>query len=46
MLQQKKTIENFSSLAATLGDGWNIGVLVGYAFKKVIKLAELILGYF
>jgi uncharacterized membrane protein (Fun14 family) len=40
------TIENFSSLAATLGGGFFTGVLVGYAFKKVIKIAAVILGLF
>ena len=40
------TIENFSSFAATIGSGFFTGVLVGYAFKKVIKIAALILGLF
>src|SRR5215216_3983043 len=38
------TIENFSSLATTLGSGFFVGILVGYALKKVIKIAAVILG--
>jgi uncharacterized membrane protein (Fun14 family) len=40
------TIENFSSLATTLGGGFFVGILVGYALKKVIKTAAVILGLF
>ena len=38
------TIENFSSFATTLGGGFFAGILVGYALKKVIKIAAVILG--
>jgi uncharacterized membrane protein (Fun14 family) len=38
------TIENFSSLAATLVGGLFVDILVGYALKKVMKIAAVILG--
>jgi uncharacterized membrane protein (Fun14 family) len=37
-------VENFGSTAATLGGGFFVGVLIGYALKKVIKLAAVIVG--
>jgi uncharacterized membrane protein (Fun14 family) len=40
------TIENFSSFGAMIGGGFFTGVLVGYALKKVIKIAAVILGLF
>jgi len=40
------TIENFSSLATTLGGSFFVGILVGYALKKVIKIAAVIFGLF
>jgi uncharacterized membrane protein (Fun14 family) len=38
--------ENFSSIAATIGGGFFAGILIGYALKKVIKLAAIIVGLF
>jgi uncharacterized membrane protein (Fun14 family) len=32
--------------AATLGGGFFVGVLIGYALKKVIKLVLVIIGLF
>jgi uncharacterized membrane protein (Fun14 family) len=40
------TIENFGPAAATLGGGFFVGVLIGYALKKVIKIAAIIVGLF
>jgi uncharacterized membrane protein (Fun14 family) len=40
------TIENFSFLASMLSGGFFVGILVGYALKKVIKIAAVILGLF
>jgi uncharacterized membrane protein (Fun14 family) len=40
------TIENFSFLATMLSGGFFVGILVGYALKKVIKIAAVILGLF
>ena len=37
-------VENFGSTAATMGGGFFVGVLIGYALKKVIKLAAVIVG--
>jgi uncharacterized membrane protein (Fun14 family) len=39
-------IESFGSMAATMGGGFFVGVLIGYALKKVIKLAAVIVGLF
>ena len=39
-------IENFAPTAATLGGGFFVGVLIGYALKKVIKLLAVIVGLF
>jgi uncharacterized membrane protein (Fun14 family) len=39
-------IESFGATAATLGGGFFVGVLIGYALKKVIKLVAVIVGLF
>jgi uncharacterized membrane protein (Fun14 family) len=39
-------IESFGPTAATLGGGFFVGVLIGYALKKVIKLVAVIVGLF
>ena len=39
-------IESFGSAAATLGGGFFVGILIGYALKKVIKIAAVIVGLF
>ena len=39
-------IESLAPTAATLGGGFFIGVLIGYALKKVIKLVAVIVGLF
>ena len=39
-------VENFGSAAATLGSGSLVGILIGYALKKVIKIAAIIVGLF
>jgi uncharacterized membrane protein (Fun14 family) len=39
-------IESFGPAAATLGGGFFVGVLIGYALKKVIKLVAVIVGLF
>ena len=39
-------IENFVPTAATLGGGFFVGILIGYALKKVIKLVAVIFGLF
>jgi uncharacterized membrane protein (Fun14 family) len=30
-------VENFGPAAATLGGGFLVGILIGYALKKVLK---------
>jgi uncharacterized membrane protein (Fun14 family) len=39
-------IESFGPAAATMGGGFFVGVLIGYALKKVIKLLAIIVGLF
>jgi uncharacterized membrane protein (Fun14 family) len=39
-------IESLGPTAATLGGGFFVGVLIGYALKKVIKLLAVIVGLF
>jgi uncharacterized membrane protein (Fun14 family) len=39
-------IETLGQGAATLGGGFFVGVLIGYALKKVIKLVAVIVGLF
>ena len=39
-------IESFGPAAATPGGGFFVGVLIGYALKKVIKIAAVIVGLF
>jgi uncharacterized membrane protein (Fun14 family) len=41
-----QSIESFGSMAATLGGGFFVGILIGYALKKVIKLVAVIVGLF
>ena len=40
------SIESFGPAAATLGGGFFVGILIGYALKKVIKLLAVIIGLF
>jgi uncharacterized membrane protein (Fun14 family) len=37
---------NFNSIAAILGGGFFVGILIGYALKKVIKILAVIAGLF
>jgi uncharacterized membrane protein (Fun14 family) len=39
-------VESFVPAAATLGGGFFVGILIGYALKKVIKLVAVIVGLF
>ena len=40
------SIESFAPTAATVGGSFFVGILVGYALKKVIKLLAVIVGLF
>jgi uncharacterized membrane protein (Fun14 family) len=39
-------VESFGPTAATMGGGFFVGILIGYAVKKVIKIAAVIVGLF
>jgi uncharacterized membrane protein (Fun14 family) len=39
-------IENFGPTAATMGGGFFVSILIGYALKKVIKIVSVIVGLF
>jgi uncharacterized membrane protein (Fun14 family) len=39
-------IESLGPAAATLGGGFFVGVLIGYALKKIIKIISVIVGLF
>jgi uncharacterized membrane protein (Fun14 family) len=39
-------VENFGPTAATMGGGFFVGLLLGYALKKVIKILAVIVGLF
>jgi uncharacterized membrane protein (Fun14 family) len=39
-------IESFGPAAATIGGGFFVGVLIGYALKKIIKIAAIVVGLF
>jgi len=39
-------IESFGPTAATMGGGFFVGIVIGYALKKVIKLLAIIAGLF
>ena len=39
-------VESFGPTAATLAGGFFVGILIGYALKKVIKLLAVIVGLF
>ena len=40
------SIDSFGPTAATLGGGFIVGILIGYALKKVIKIVAVIAGLF
>jgi uncharacterized membrane protein (Fun14 family) len=39
-------VESFGPTAATIGGGFFVGILIGYALKKAIKLVAVIVGLF
>ncbi len=39
-------VESLGPTVATLGGGFFVGVLIGYALKKMIKLVAVIIGLF
>jgi uncharacterized membrane protein (Fun14 family) len=40
------SFDNISSYAITMGGGFFVGILIGYALKKVIKIVAVIVGLF
>ena len=40
------SIESLAPTAATLGGGFFVGFLIGYALKKVIKIVAVLVGLF
>ena len=38
--------ENLTSIVATIGGGFFAGILIGYALKKVLKVAAIVVGLF
>ena len=38
--------EYWTSITTTLGGGFLVGILIGYALKKVVKLAAVVVGLF
>jgi uncharacterized membrane protein (Fun14 family) len=39
-------VESFGPTAATMGAGFFVGILIGYALKKIIKILTVIVGLF
>ncbi len=39
-------VESYGSTAATMGGGFFVGILIGNALKKVIKIVAVIFGLF
>lgn len=40
------TPHSIQGFAATIGGGFVAGILIGYALKKVVKLAAVVVGLF
>jgi uncharacterized membrane protein (Fun14 family) len=40
------SFDNIGSYSSTVGGGFFVGILIGYAWKKVIKIVAVILGLF
>jgi uncharacterized membrane protein (Fun14 family) len=45
-MQNIMSFDNISSYATTIGGGFFVGILIGYALKKVIKIVAVIVGLF
>jgi uncharacterized membrane protein (Fun14 family) len=42
----KHTPDSIGAFAATLSGGFFVGILIGYALKKVVKLVAVVVGLF
>jgi len=40
------SIENAGPFVATIGGGFFVGILIGYALKKVVKIVAVVVGLF
>ena len=40
------SIESFGPTAATMSGGFFVGILIGYALKKIIKIVAIVVGLF
>jgi len=45
-LQRIMNSESLSSVAAIMGGGFFVGILIGYAVKKVVKVVAVVAGMF
>jgi uncharacterized membrane protein (Fun14 family) len=45
-MQNIMGFDNISSYATAIGGGFFVGILIGYALKKVIKIVAVIVGLF
>jgi uncharacterized membrane protein (Fun14 family) len=45
-MQNIMTFDNISPYATTIGGGFFVGILIGYALKKVINLVAVLFGLF
>ncbi len=45
-MQNVMSFDNIISYAATMGGGFFVGILIGYALKKIIKIAAIVVGLF
>ena len=39
-------IENLGSIATMISGGFFVGILIGYAIKKVVKVVAIVVGLF
>jgi uncharacterized membrane protein (Fun14 family) len=40
------SVENFAPVATAIGGGFFVGLLIGYALKKVVKILAIVVGLF
>ena len=40
------SVENLGSFGAAIGGGFFVGILIGYALKKVVKIVAIVVGLF
>jgi uncharacterized membrane protein (Fun14 family) len=45
-MQNVISFDNITTYAATMGGGFFVGVLIGYALKKVIRIVSIIIRLF